>query len=96
MKSQIHSQEMSRREFVQGAVSMAGTSLVSPLLAQSTERTSYGRLNFIFLYTEGQRWDALSLAGKRPGDATGFTNITNIRVRKKYARIVDYAPSASS
>ena len=50
----------SRREFLQAGVATVGSHLLSPLRgAQETE----SRPNLLFLLTEGQRWDALSLTG---------------------------------
>lgn len=52
----------SRREFLQAGIAAAGGQLLSPL----TPATSQGqpqRPNLLFLLTEGQRWDALSITG---------------------------------
>lgn len=60
---------MSRRNFLQGGAVMAGAALAGPALAvaqaQSTNRRPGGgkRPNLVFFYNEGQRADALSLAG---------------------------------
>jgi arylsulfatase A-like enzyme len=59
----MHDEGLSRREFLQGAIAVTGASLTSPLLPTATARRTSKRPNLVFLYTEGQRWDALSLAG---------------------------------
>src|ERR1700749_2212061 len=53
-----------RREFLQGSLAVAGTVLSSPVsnaFAAAPEKTK--RPNLIFFFGEGQRADALSIAG---------------------------------
>lgn len=62
MKQQIQGAELSRREFMQQTMGVVGASLTSPLLPTMAARTG-SKPNLVFFYTEGQRWDALSLVG---------------------------------
>jgi arylsulfatase A-like enzyme len=52
-----------RREFIQGGVAMMGTLLASstPAIASGSQKAK--RPNIVFIYNEGQRADALSIAG---------------------------------
>ena len=52
-----------RREFIQGGVAIMGTLLASsaPAIAAGTAKSK--RPNLVFIYNEGQRADALSIAG---------------------------------
>jgi arylsulfatase A-like enzyme len=52
-----------RRDFLQGSLVIAGTVLSSPLPALAEAPKGLERPNLIFIYTEGQRADALSIAG---------------------------------
>jgi hypothetical protein len=57
-----------RRDFLQGSLAAAGTMLTSSVgapaaSAQATAQSGPKRPNLIFLYGEGQRADALSIAG---------------------------------
>jgi arylsulfatase A-like enzyme len=73
-----------RRDFLQGGLGVAGTMLAAPLSGFAAPQEKPERPNLIFIYTEGQRADALSIAGhpflKTPNmDRTGregmrFTN----------------------
>ena len=67
MSEPNQSERISRRNFLQGSAAIAGAALAGPALtqAQSTNRRPGGgkRPNLIFFYNEGQRADALSLAG---------------------------------
>lgn len=57
-----HIKSSSRRDFLQGSIAVAGATLASSMLpAQAQAATK--KPNIVFFYTEGQRWDALSLAG---------------------------------
>ncbi|HVU33430.1 MAG TPA: sulfatase [Opitutaceae bacterium] len=53
---------LSRREFVQSAVALAGTTLL-PAAAHATAQPAGKRPNLVFFLAEAQRADALSLAG---------------------------------
>lgn len=55
-------QSNSRREFLQGSIAMAGGTVASAVLPAQALATTR-KPNMVFIYTEGQRWDALSLAG---------------------------------
>jgi arylsulfatase A-like enzyme len=63
MKDAIQADGTSRRQFLQGTMAMAGARFTSPLLAATDRGNTPKKPNIIFFYTEGQRWDALSLAG---------------------------------
>jgi arylsulfatase A-like enzyme len=52
-----------RREFLQGGVAVAGAVLASSMLPVAHAETPGKRPNLLFFHMEGQRWDALSLAG---------------------------------
>lgn len=52
-----------RREFIQGGAAVVGTLLTSAAPALATAKTTAKRPNLLFIYTEGQRADALSIAG---------------------------------
>jgi arylsulfatase A-like enzyme len=52
-----------RREFLQGSLAVAGTMATSSARALASEPAKTKRPNLLFIYTEGQRADALSLAG---------------------------------
>ncbi|MGB6742542.1 MAG: sulfatase-like hydrolase/transferase, partial [Terracidiphilus sp.] len=52
-----------RREFIQGGVAVMGTLLTSAGPAVAAAKTAAKRPNLLFIYTEGQRADALSIAG---------------------------------
>ncbi|MHB1698740.1 MAG: sulfatase family protein [Acidobacteriaceae bacterium] len=56
-----HARETTRREFLQGTMAVAGTLLAGAPLAAAQEKTK--RPNLVFFLGEGQRWDALSIAG---------------------------------
>lgn len=53
----------SRREFLQAGIAAAGSTLISPLLSAAETKKDTKRPNLIFIYHEGQRWDALSATG---------------------------------
>jgi len=54
----------SRRAFLQGGVAIAGAAVASSVLPSTLAQTATKkRPNIVFFYTEGQRADALSLAG---------------------------------
>lgn len=54
----------SRRSFLQGAATAAGSAVASSILPEAMAGTlGIKRPNLLFFYTEGQRSDALSLAG---------------------------------
>jgi arylsulfatase A-like enzyme len=56
--------DMSRREFLQSSSVAAGAAIASSILPQAAAQASgRKRPNIVFFYTEGQRSDALSLAG---------------------------------
>lgn len=55
----------SRREFLQAGIAAAGSTLVSPLLSAEQAKKTSKRPNLLFIYHEGQRWDALSVAGNK-------------------------------
>jgi arylsulfatase A-like enzyme len=61
MNEENRSGGMTRRAFVQSSVAAAGTLLASPLAVQA--EGSARRPNLVFFFGEGQRADALSLAG---------------------------------
>lgn len=67
MSSQLdatESNEMSRRKFLQTTSAVAGAAIASSMLPQASgEAPGARRPNIVFFYTEGQRADALSLAG---------------------------------
>jgi arylsulfatase A-like enzyme len=52
-----------RREFVQGGIAVAGTMLTSAMPGLAAPGSNVKRPNLLFIYTEGQRADALGLAG---------------------------------
>jgi arylsulfatase A-like enzyme len=52
-----------RREFIQGGVAVMGTLLASAAPAVATPTKTAKKPNLLFIYTEGQRADALSIAG---------------------------------
>lgn len=54
----------SRREFLQGSVALAASSAAGG--RRATAESARRRPNILFLFTEGQRADALSLDGKNP------------------------------
>ena len=56
---------LDRRQFLQASVAAAaGTAIPASASAQTAADAPAGRQpNLVFLYTEGQRWDCLSLAG---------------------------------
>lgn len=60
--SGVSSGSTSRREFLQAGVAAAGGHLLSPLMAANAQE-GQKRPNLLFLLTEGQRWDGLSLTG---------------------------------
>lgn len=53
----------SRREFLQGSVATTGAALVSAILPSAMAQPQEKRPNLLFILGEGQRADALSLAG---------------------------------
>lgn len=53
----------SRREFLQGGVAAGGMALASTKLALAMPEETAKRPNMIFVFTEGQRSDALGIAG---------------------------------
>ncbi len=53
----------SRREFLQGGVAATGAALTASFLPQARAEIGDKRPNLLFIYGEGQRADALSLAG---------------------------------
>lgn len=56
-----------RRAFLQGAAQLAGAAAVGgSVLPTATAQAPARKPNILLLYTEGQRWDALSLSGKNP------------------------------
>ena len=55
----------SRREFLQGGVAATGAALTASLLPQARAEIGDKRPNLLFIYGEGQRADALSLAGNQ-------------------------------
>lgn len=56
--------DISRREFLQNGSAAAGAAIASSVLPQAVAQGAKGkRPNMVFFYTEGQRSDALSLAG---------------------------------
>ena len=56
--------EATRREFLQGSLAVAGTLLASQVSrAQATAETKPKQPNLVFFFGEGQRADALSIAG---------------------------------
>jgi len=54
-----------RREFMQAGIAAAGAALTSSILPQARAEAPAKKPNLIFIYTEGQRSDALSIAGNR-------------------------------
>jgi arylsulfatase A-like enzyme len=52
-----------RREFIQGGVAMMGTLLASSEPVAAAPKPGAKRPNLVFIYNEGQRADALSIAG---------------------------------
>jgi arylsulfatase A-like enzyme len=52
-----------RREFIQGGAAIMGTLLTSSVPAMAAGAPKAKRPNLVFIYTEGQRADALSIAG---------------------------------
>ena len=52
-----------RRDFVQGSLAVAGTMLASSAPEMASAQTKNKQPNLLFIYTEGQRTDALGLAG---------------------------------
>jgi arylsulfatase A-like enzyme len=52
-----------RRDFVQGSLAVAGTVLASSLPGVAAAEPKKKRPNLLFIYTEGQRADAQSIAG---------------------------------
>ncbi len=52
-----------RREFIQGGVAVMGAMLTSSVPAIAAAKPANKRPNLLFIYTEGQRADALSIAG---------------------------------
>ena len=64
MSDAIDEGKTNRREFLQGSVAVAGTLLASSLPGNAAAQASGGkRPNLLFIYMEGQRADALSIAG---------------------------------
>ncbi len=58
------SRETTRREFLQGSAAMAGSLLAGPAGASfAAAQTTAKRPNLVFFLGEGQRFDALSIAG---------------------------------
>ena len=56
----------SRREFIQGSLAVAGTVLASGIATQeASAETKAKRPNLVFFFGEGQRADALSIAGHK-------------------------------
>lgn len=56
--------DISRREFLQSSSTVAGAAIASSVLPRAmAQGTDKKRPNIVFFYTEGQRADALSLAG---------------------------------
>lgn len=56
--------DLSRRQFLQNGSAAAGAAIATSILPQTAAQGARGRRpNIVFFYTEGQRWDALSLAG---------------------------------
>lgn len=52
-----------RREFIQGGAAVVGTLLASSVPAAAEPKAGAKRPNLVFIYNEGQRADALSIAG---------------------------------
>ncbi|MDR3718402.1 MAG: sulfatase-like hydrolase/transferase, partial [Bryobacteraceae bacterium] len=52
-----------RREFIQGGAAIMGTLLTGSVPAMAAGASKAKRPNLVFIYTEGQRADALSIAG---------------------------------
>jgi arylsulfatase A-like enzyme len=52
-----------RREFLQASLGVAGTALAAPLSGFAESPAKPERPNLVFIYTEGQRADAVSIAG---------------------------------
>jgi arylsulfatase A-like enzyme len=52
-----------RRDFVQGSLAVAGTMLAGSMPGVAATDSNVKRPNLLFIYTEGQRADALGLAG---------------------------------
>jgi arylsulfatase A-like enzyme len=64
MVEKVTSGETSRREFLQGSLAAVGTTMVSGIAApKSIAETRPKRPNLVFFFGEGQRADALSIAG---------------------------------
>lgn len=63
MSTQDNIGTTTRRDFVQGSLAVAGTVLTSSLPGVAAEQPKAKRPNLLFIYTEGQRADALSIAG---------------------------------
>jgi arylsulfatase A-like enzyme len=53
----------SRRDFVQGSLAVAGAMLTSPVAGAVEAQTKAKQPNLVFFFGEGQRADALSIAG---------------------------------
>jgi arylsulfatase A-like enzyme len=58
------SKEATRREFLQASLAVAGT-MLAPQVSQAAQETKAKRPNLVFFFGEGQRADALSLAGNK-------------------------------
>jgi arylsulfatase A-like enzyme len=56
------SKEATRREFLQGSLAVAGT-MLAPQVSRATGQPAAKRPNLVFFLGEGQRADALSIAG---------------------------------
>lgn len=63
MTTQTPSTGPTRRAFMQSGLAAAGTVLASPLGSQATAQTAGRQPNLVFFLGEGQRADALSIAG---------------------------------
>jgi arylsulfatase A-like enzyme len=63
MSTQDNTGTPSRRDFVQGSLAVAGTMLASSVPGAAAPQTKAKRPNLLFIYTEGQRTDAQSIAG---------------------------------
>ena len=60
----MHSNQISRRQFIQSAAfSLGALSTSMPMLAPNSDKPSREKPNIIFILTDDQRWDALGCAG---------------------------------
>jgi len=64
MSEQYVSNEVSRRTFLEGSTAVAGAAVASSLMPKAlAQPAGKKRPNIVFFYTEGQRADALGIAG---------------------------------